>query len=87
MKKIKTALCLPFPRNISLAVEMIVFLKSVRTGHWDLNITSLNSFCKYFFASDKFNYARLVPLYITDKQQVKNTVQYIYDEFMWKLGA
>jgi len=47
---------------MAMIIEMLVFLKSVRTEDWYLHLTSLNSFCKYFFAFDRLNYARLVTL-------------------------
>ena len=42
----------------------------------------MTSFCKYFFAFDKYVYARLIPLYIADMQQVKVKDPDIYQEFM-----
>ena len=65
-----------------LILEMLVFLKSVRIADWELHLASLKSFCKYFFAFDKYVYARLIPLYIADMQQVKVNDPDFYQEFM-----
>ena len=67
---------------MNMVLEMLIFLKSVRKGDWNLHLASLISFCKYFFAFDKLNYARLIPLYIADMQKVKRTDPDIYAEFM-----
>ena len=42
---------------------MFAFVRSVRTGNWDLHLLSLRSFTKHVFAHDKRNYARLIPVY------------------------
>ena len=67
---------------MNMVLEMLIFLKSVRKGDWNLHLASLISFCKCFFAFDKLNYARLIPLYIADMQKVKRTDPDIYAEFM-----
>ena len=65
-----------------MVFEMLIFLKAVRDGNWHLHLASLDSFCKYFFAFDKLNYARLIPLYVADMQQVRLIDPGIYPEFM-----
>lgn len=46
-----------------MVVEMMAFIKSVRTGDWELHLTSLELFTKYFFSHDRLNYARMIPVY------------------------
>ena len=67
---------------MKMSLEMLIFLKSVRNADWELHLASMNTFCKYFFALDKYVYARLIPLYVADMQQVKTTDPDIYEEFL-----
>ena len=67
---------------MEMVLEMITFLKSVRNADWELHLSSLNSFTKYFFALDKYVYARLVPIYIADMQQLQISNPDIYSQFM-----
>ena len=67
---------------MEMVLEMITFLKSVRNADWELHLSSLNSFTKYFFALDKYVYARLVPIYIADMQQLQISDPDIYSQFM-----
>lgn len=38
-----------------------LFIRATRAGNWKLLLESLKSLCKYFFAHDRINYARIVP--------------------------
>ena len=40
-----------------MIMEMFSFIKAVLTGNWQLHLSSLELFTKYFFAHDKINYA------------------------------
>ena len=60
---------------------MLAFVRSVRTGDWKLHLDSLTAFTKYFFAHDKRNYARMIPLYLSEMQTLKETSPDIQDEF------
>ena len=46
-----------------MVVEMMAFIKSVRTGDWELHLTSVELLTKYFFSHDRLNYARMIPVY------------------------
>lgn len=46
-----------------MVVEMMAFIKSVRTGDWELHLTSVELFTKYFFSHERLNYARMIPVY------------------------
>ena len=47
-----------------MVMEMPTFIKSVRTGDWDLHLMALEKFAKYFFAHDQINYAHMMPMYM-----------------------
>ena len=49
-----------------MVVEMMAFIKSVRTGDWELHLTSVEVFTKYFFSHDRLNYARMIPVYLAE---------------------
>ena len=43
-----------------MVLEMLLFIRSVRTGDWELHLMALETFTKYFFAHDRLNYARMI---------------------------
>ena len=53
-----------------MIMEMLLFIRAVRTGDWRLHLTSLQMFTKYFFAHDRTNYARMIPLYLAEMTDV-----------------
>ena len=68
--------------HMSMVIYKLIFLKAVRTGDWELHISSLRNFMKYFFSHDKENYARLMLLYISDMEKLKVQDNDIYEEFI-----
>ena len=47
------------------------------------NCTSqISKHVKYYFAHDKLNYARMMPLYLADMDLIKDSNPEIYEEFM-----
>lgn len=68
-------------RYMTMVMEMLSFIKAVRTGNWDLHLTSLKLFVKYWFAHDMLNYARMIPVYLAEMEVLKNTEPDIYQEF------
>jgi len=64
-----------------MAMEMLLFIRSVRSGDWKLHLMSLEIFTKYFFAYDRLNYARMIPLYLAEMASLEETAPDIYQEF------
>ena len=62
-------------------MEMFSFIKAVRTGNWQLHLSSLEVFTKHFFPHDKFNYARMIPVYLAEMASFKDTDSCLYEEF------
>ena len=60
---------------------MTSFVRSVRTGDWNLHLTSLKRFLKYYFSQNRLNYARLMPLYIAEMEKIEDTDPLIFNEF------
>ena len=40
---------------MQMVMDMILFIGAVRTGDWQLHLTALESFIKYFFAHDSLS--------------------------------
>ena len=65
-----------------MIMEMMLFVRAVRTGDWQLHLTLLQLFTKYFFAHDRLNYARMIPLYLAEMQKLPKSDPEIYQEFL-----
>ena len=62
-----------FLRNyMSLFETLLLFLRASRQQNWELHLVSLHNLCKYFFAFDMINYARLTPVYIAKMLSLKD---------------
>ena len=49
---------------MSLFETLLLFILAIRQQDGDLHLVSSHRLCKYFFAFDMINYARLTPVYI-----------------------
>ena len=47
-----------------MVMEMLIFIRAVRTADWSLHLIALEMFTKCFVAHDKINYARMIPVYL-----------------------
>ena len=50
---------------------ILMFIRASREGDWNLHLESLKALAKYFFAHDRLNYARMVPLYLAQMHGLK----------------
>ena len=62
-------------------LDMLLFIRAVRTGAWDLHLKVLEAFTKYFFAHDKLNYARIIPLHVVEMGSLETEAPEVLDEF------
>lgn len=60
---------------------LLQFLRSVRSGNWDVHLSSLADFVKYLFALDLTNYSGMIAWYIADMRSLKESDRGIWDEF------
>ena len=64
---------------------LILFIRASRENDWNLHLTSLNDFCKYFFVHNQLNYARMTPLYLANMTKLKTSDyehwQYLEENF------
>ena len=58
---------------MSMCECLLLFIRSSRPDLWNLHLSSLNCFVKYFFAHDQINYTRLTPLYLADMLHLKES--------------
>ena len=65
-----------------MVMEMLQFIRAVRTGDWKLHLQALQVFTKYFFAHDRLNYARMMPLYLAEMDSLSTTDPDVYAEFL-----
>ena len=61
---------------------ILMFIRASREGDWNLHLESLKALAKYFFAHDRLNYARMVPLYLAQMHRLKIDDPDIHHEFM-----
>lgn len=66
---------------MKMVMEMMTFIRSVRTGDWALHLEALEMFTNYFFAHDRLNYARMIPVYLAEMQMLHETDPEIFEEF------
>ena len=51
---------------------LLQFVKAERTGNWQLHLSCVAAMTPYFYAMDRPNYARWLPIYLTDMKQLEN---------------
>ena len=64
-----------------MVMEMMSFIRAVRSGDWALHLEALKVFTKYFFAHDMLNYAPMIPVYLAEMQMLHESDPEIYVEF------
>ena len=69
-----------FQCYMEMITEMMQFIRAVRTSDWQLHLTSLQLFTKYFFAHDRLNYARIIPLYLAEMKMLPESDPELYEE-------
>ena len=66
---------------LQMITEVLQYIRAVRTGNWHLHLQSMETFIKYFFAHDMLNYARMMPVYLSD-MKLKDSESTVYAEFL-----
>ena len=61
---------------------LLQFVKAERTGHWELHLLSVSAMVPHFFAMDRPNYARWLPVYIMDMRQLATKHPQGHQEFV-----
>jgi len=63
-------------------LAILLFVRSLRQSNFDLYIDSMTKLIPWFFALDRTNYARWLPVHIRDMTKLSETNKSVYDEFM-----
>ena len=65
----------------AMVTSLLQFLKAERTGNWKLHVSSIAAMLPHYFAMDRQNYARFLPVYLADMQRLELTHPDVYKEF------
>lgn len=71
-----------FRQYMTMVLEMMMFVRAVRTADWLLHLQALEKFTKYYFAHDRLNYARMIPLYLAEMKALPLNDPDVYREFL-----
>ena len=58
---------------IEMVQQLLLFVRAMRTTDWDLHLSAIRSMLPWFFAYDRVNYARYLPLYWLEMLCVQDT--------------
>ena len=61
---------------------LLALLRPERTSNWQLHLSSVAALIPYFFAMDRQNYARYLPVYLADMQQLETRHARVHQEFV-----
>lgn len=67
---------------MKMVIIMFNFIRSVRSGDWEMHLTSLKQFTQYFFSHDRLVYSRMIPLYLADMRLLETSHPIVHQEFM-----
>ena len=67
---------------IDMVQCLLLFLRATREGDWKLHLASLRQILPWFFAYDRVNYARYLPAFISEMDNLSITHPAISDSFL-----
>ena len=67
---------------IRMVMMLLQFAKAEQTGNWHLHLAATSSMTPYFFAHDRHNYSRWLPVYLADTKQLQQMHPTVYHRFM-----
>lgn len=66
---------------IDMVLVLLQFIKAERTGNWKLHLSATASMVAHFFSMDRVNYARWLPVYISDMHSLQDNHPEVHREF------
>ena len=60
-----------FRQYMSMVLEIMLFIRAVHTVNLNVHLQALELFTKYFFANDRLNYARMIPVYLAEMKSLQ----------------
>lgn len=79
--KSKSKLFAFWDQYMTMVMYMLQFIKAERTANWDLHLASTAALMPYFYAMDRINYARWLPVYLADMYSLQENHPEVYAEF------
>jgi hypothetical protein len=61
---------------------LLQFIKAERTGDWNLHLAATANMLPYFFAMDRQNYARWLPVYLAEMNQLYDKHPEVHQQFV-----
>ena len=61
---------------------LLDFIRSERTGNWLAHLSATPAMLPYFFAMDRPNYSKWIPIYLIDMRKLPDTHPKVHEEFM-----
>lgn len=67
---------------INMVLVLLQFIKAERTGNWKLHLSTTAAMVPHFFSMDRVNYARWLPVYLSDMNMLELNHPQVYQEFI-----
>ncbi|KAK3698753.1 hypothetical protein QZH41_004049 [Actinostola sp. cb2023] len=67
---------------ISMVLILLQFIKAERTGNWSLHLAATSAMVPHFYAHDRPNYSRWLPVYLADMAQLEQQHPAVHKQFM-----
>ena len=67
---------------MSMVNILLQFVKAERTADWQLHLTTVAAMLPHFFAMDRPNYSRWLPIYLADMNNLKAAHPSVQEEFI-----
>ena len=67
---------------IELVKLLLQFIRAERDGHWKLHLETTSRMVPYFYAMDRTNYSRWLPVYLFDMYQLPQKFPEVHEEFL-----
>ena len=66
---------------LELVELLLVFMRATREGNWPLHLSAAKDMVPWFFAYDRINYSRYLPVYIHEMTALRNTHPDVHHAF------
>lgn len=67
---------------VAMVLLLLKFIRAEREGDWNLHLEATTEMIPHFFAMDRINYSRWLPVYIMDMQQLAEKAPNVHTEFI-----
>ena len=67
---------------IEMVQLLLQFIRAERDGCWELHLATVSRMAPCFYAMDRTNYSRWLPVYLLDMHQLPQKFPEVYEEFL-----